>query len=156
MIHDNFQHNPCILNMLILTEWVSQNVIDKHNQKHIKVLINNPIHEIHKHYRGINQTKLHYQKLIMTTPSSLSCLRNVCFFQQKLVITQPEANHREISCSFKLIKQIIYPLNNTNFLNGNIHSKRTNILSNKKHKSTHWWDTWYNNTLIQQNNLVGP
>ncbi|KAK4708720.1 hypothetical protein R3W88_029645 [Solanum pinnatisectum] len=133
-----------MINMLILTLSVNQNIINEHNHKYVEVLSKHHIHQIHKCCRSISQPKQHYQKLIMTIPSSKIHLWNVIFFHPQLVITRAKINLREITCSLKLVKQIIYPSKRILILNGhlvqlsivNARTNRTIFLSNKQNWST--------------------
>lgn len=52
----------------------------KHNYKHIKILLEDPIHQIYKDRWGIIQTKKYHQKLIIAIPSLKSHLRNSLSF----------------------------------------------------------------------------
>ncbi|KAK4729654.1 hypothetical protein R3W88_022642 [Solanum pinnatisectum] len=76
-----------MINMLILTSRIDQDIIYEHNYKHIKVLSKHPIHQVHKCHRGISQTKGHHQKLTMTISRSKSRFQNIFLFQSQLVIT---------------------------------------------------------------------
>ncbi|KAK4729652.1 hypothetical protein R3W88_022640 [Solanum pinnatisectum] len=140
----NLQHNPQMVHMLILTSRIDQNIINKHNYKHIKVLSKHPIHQVCECHRSFSQPKRHYQKLIMTISSSKSHLRNVIFFHPKLVITRLKINLREITFPLKLVKQVIYSWKRILILNShlvqltiiNAHMKRPIFLSNKQNWST--------------------
>ncbi|KAK4731539.1 hypothetical protein R3W88_024527 [Solanum pinnatisectum] len=127
-----------MINMIILTSLIDQNIINEHNYEHIKVLSKHPIHQIHRRCWSINQSKRHYQKLIMTIPNSKSHFWNITIIHPQLVITRPKINLREITCSLKLVNQIIYPWKRLLILNGhlvqltivNTHKKRSILLPN--------------------------
>ncbi|KAK4723975.1 hypothetical protein R3W88_026754 [Solanum pinnatisectum] len=96
-----------MINMLFLTSQTDQNIMNKHNYEHIKVLSKHPIHQIHKCLRSISHPKRHFQKLIMTIPSSKNRLQNITIFHPQFVITRSEINLREITGPLKLIKEVV-------------------------------------------------
>lgn len=82
----DFQHNPQIINVIILFFGIKQFIIHENNYKHMKVLLKHLINNIHKDLQSISKTKRHIQKHNMTILGYKSHFQNVFLFHPQLVV----------------------------------------------------------------------
>src|SRR5688572_8128908 len=128
-----------MIGMILLITRIYQNVIDEHNHKHIQILSEHPIHQIHKSGRSVSYSKGQYNKLIMARHCTKSIFRNITFPHPQLVISGTKVYFREVTCSLELIKQIINSRQRLSLLDSyliqlsvvNAHAKRTILLPHK-------------------------
>lgn len=66
-----------VINMLFFTIGVNQDIIYKNNNKHVEVLLEHSLYDVHKNCRSINLSKLHNKKLMVTILSSKILLKDV-------------------------------------------------------------------------------
>src|SRR3954470_17685664 len=98
-----------MLNMIIFTLGIDQNIINEHNHKMIQIIVENPIHILHEYTRCISHTKRHNRILIMTIPRPKSSLLNILRLHTNLMIPRPQINLAKHTSSNQLIHQIINP-----------------------------------------------
>src|SRR3954469_10422200 len=105
----NRQHNPQMLRVLLNSPRVDQDVIYEDYHELIQIRLEHSVHVIHKDSRSIGYPEWHNQKLIMTVSRPKSSLRYIRTLNSNLMISRPEVNLREHTCSFQLIQEVINP-----------------------------------------------
>ena len=93
--------------MLFSRLGVYEDVIYEYYDKRIKVLMEDPIHKVHKRGWYIYETKWHDKKLVMTIPSAEGSLRNVILSHSKLVVAWPEIYLRKETWTLEFVKYIV-------------------------------------------------
>ncbi|KAK4731438.1 hypothetical protein R3W88_024426 [Solanum pinnatisectum] len=73
--------------VFLFTTRVYQYIIYEDNNKGIQVRSEHFIHQVHRRFWGICQSKRHYQKLIIAIMYSKSCLRDILCPNLQLMIT---------------------------------------------------------------------
>ncbi|PHU22299.1 hypothetical protein BC332_07406 [Capsicum chinense] len=93
--------------MIAFVTGVDENVINLDYDEHVQVPLEHLVHQVHKGYWGICETKGHALKLEMSIVGSESCFKNVIFSESELMKAGSEVYLRKITSTLKLVEQVI-------------------------------------------------
>src|SRR5204862_4328509 len=95
-----------------------KDVVDKDDDKLVQVRSKYTTHHVHENCRCICKSKWHHGELVMSTVRHECSLRDIFLADSQLVITRPEVDLREKSCSLKHTKQLVDPWHRKSILYG--------------------------------------
>jgi hypothetical protein len=156
MISQTLKDNSEVFSMFFLALGIDENIIDKDDDKFVKLCHKHGVHEVHEVGWGIRETKRHYQELVKTITSGKSGFRNVTRSNFDLMIIITKVNLGEDFGSSQLIKKNIDSGERVFVLDGDCiersvihtHSQATIFLLDKKSGATPRRRAWENITLI--------
>ena len=107
MVSKHLKHKSKILLMLCLGTRVDEDIVDKHDNKLVQIWMENPVHQIHEHGRGISQAEWHDKELKRPITSQESGLRDIIIPDPKLMIARTKISLRKLLRSLQLVKQVV-------------------------------------------------
>jgi signal recognition particle receptor subunit beta len=93
--------------VIVLALRIDENIIDKDQDKFIKLRHEHGVHEVHEVGRSISESEGHNQELIKTITSGKCGFRNVARSNLDLVVARTKVDLREDFGTSQLIKQNI-------------------------------------------------
>lgn len=158
ILTQQLQRSPQVLLLLLPEPRVYQYIINEHHNKLVEVWNKDLVHLSHEKCWSISQSKQHDWKLILSISHAECGLLNILIPDSKLMVAWSRIYLKEVSCTLKLIKELVNLLKKILVLDGDLiqlavvdaHPHGTILFLYKQHWCAPRWHARPNESFVQQ------